>query len=152
MLSSFVPITPALRTQNPIRKRNGLGEQGPINLSMRPFSTLRDGYNFLLASFLLNTRAPTLFISHHQLDSEGCYRLLWPEHMIFPKIRLLQDAVCARCVPKITDLLRALGMRNHLETDHLQLHHLWACCYSMSKDRVHRSCVSQLAIKYTTKV
>lgn len=60
MLSSFVPITPHLRTQNPIRKRNGLGEPGSINLSMRPFSTLGNGYNFLLASSLLNTRAPSL--------------------------------------------------------------------------------------------
>ena len=58
MLSSF--CTPCLRTQNPIRKRNGLGEQGSINLSIRPFSTLRDGYNFLLASSLLNRGASSL--------------------------------------------------------------------------------------------
>jgi hypothetical protein len=42
------------------QETNSLGGQGSINLSIRSFSTLRDGYNFLLASSLLSRRASSL--------------------------------------------------------------------------------------------
>ena len=149
MPSTFVTIPPCLRTQNPIRKRTGLGEQGSINLSIRPFSTLGDGYNFLSASSLLNRGASSLLslITSCTLKAatDSCGQNMWS----FKKIQLLQDGACARCVLKITHLLRALGMRNHLEKT------MYSCAASKHVSipwvkTAHRSWVSQLAINYTT--
>lgn len=150
MLSTFVTIPPCLRTQNPIRKRTGLGEHGSINLSIRPFSTLGDGYNFLSASSLLNRGASSLLslITSCTLKAvtDYCGQNMWSFQK---KIQLLQDGACARCVLKIAHLLRALGMRNHLEKT------MYSCATSKHVSipwvkTAHRSWVSQLAINYTT--
>lgn len=109
MLSSFVLITPCPRTQNLIRKRNSLGEQGSINLSIRPFSTLRDGYNFLLASSLLSRRASSLLslITSCTLKTATDY---CSQNMCSFK----KSSCCQMCSKRLLAenpyLLRALGM------------------------------------------
>lgn len=118
MLPSFVFITPCLRTQNLIRKRNSLREQGSINLSTRPFSTLRDGYNFLLASSLLSRRASSLLslITSCTLKVATDY---CSQNMCFFKNSSCCQMCSTRLLAKNSYLLRAFGMQNHLETKHL---------------------------------